>query len=59
MDFIVNCFLGQSSAEFVAKFLAVKTETKIYGLSLDFFYYGREWLFYVKCFFYVLLLTIE
>ena len=37
MDFIVNCFLGQSSAEFVAKFLAVKTETKIYGLSLDFF----------------------
>ena len=37
----------------MAKFLAVKAETKIYGLSLFFFFkveYGREWLFYVKCF---------
>ena len=63
MDFIVNCFSGQFLAEFVVKFLAVKTETKIYGLSLDFFKaeygrnYGKEWLFYVKCF-YVLLLAI-
>ena len=43
----------------MAKFLAVKTKTKIFGLSLDFFKaeYGREWLFYVKCFC-VLLLAI-
>ena len=37
MDFIVNCFQDSFRAEFVAKFLVVKTNTKIYGLSLDFF----------------------
>ena len=37
MDFIVNCFWDSFRAEFVAKFLAVKTETKIFGLSLEFF----------------------
>ena len=31
----------------MAKFLVVKVDTKISRLSLDFFYYGREWLFYV------------
>ena len=36
----------------MAKFLAVKIETIISGLILDFFYYGREWLFYVKCSFF-------
>ena len=54
----MNYFSRQFSGRVLAKFLAVKTETKISGLSLDFFYYGREWLFYVKLFFCVLLLAI-
>ena len=47
----------------MAKFLVVKAETKIFGLSRFFFKavygrnYGREWVFYVKCFC-VLLLAI-
>ena len=47
----LTVFRDSFRVEFVAKFLAVKTKTKISGLSQDFFYYGREWLFYVKCFF--------
>ena len=42
MDFIVNCFQDIFSTEFVAKFLVIKTDTKISGLSLDFFE-GRVW----------------
>ena len=37
MDFIVNCFQNSFLAEFVAKFLVVKTDNKISRLSLDFF----------------------
>ena len=64
MDFIVRCFQDNFRVEFVAKFLAIKTDTEISGLSLDFFFkaeygqnYGCEWLFYVK-YFCVLLLAI-
>ena len=42
MDFIVNCFQDSFLAEFVAKFLVVKTDNKISRLSLDFFL-GRVW----------------
>ena len=37
MYFIVNCFQDSFRAEFMAKFLAVKIDTKISRLSLDFF----------------------
>ena len=37
MDFIVNCFQDSFLAEFVAKFLAIKTDNKISRLSLDLF----------------------